>query len=209
MATTFRKIGIRNVQDAATFLVTDWQNLRGMNNCLLYGVGIFGANSSGGAGGSPYNTNLGYNTTDSLTGTSVSTASSSSFQTNGEVAASTNISPTRGYVYVAYGEADGATAQRVFQSPLINAAGKNTQTWKSYVADGAMWIGDTPSRRLFWANSGSITSVLDIQSMANINTNPTPLSPNTAGSNFSTTYLESLVAQGSPVPSPGPLPLPS
>jgi hypothetical protein len=188
MATTFRRIGIRNVADAALFLISDWQNLRGMNNCLLYGVGIFGANASGGVGGSPYNTSLSYNTTDSLTGTLLNIAPSSSFQANGELPVSTNFTPTKGYVYVAYGNADGASAQRVFQNSAISQ--QNPQTWKSYVADGAMWIGDTPTRRLFWQNNGTATSTLDIQSMANISLSPNPSNPNVVGSNFSGTYQE-------------------
>jgi len=198
MATSFRRIGITSVESAALFLVSDWQNLRGMNNCLLYGVGIFGANSSGGAAGSPYNANLAYNTSDFLTGTNVGSAPVSSFQANGAVASVTNAPPTRGYVYVAYGNADGASAQRVFRNSTITQ--QNLQTWKSYVADGAMWIGDTPSRRLFWQNNGTATSALDIQSMANISLSPNPVNPNVVGSNFSSTYNEGLIFTPSPTP---------
>jgi len=197
MATAFRRIGIRNVQDAALFLVTDWQNLRGMNNCMLYGTGIWGANSSGGDEGSPYNASLPYNTTDILTGTSIASAPATSFQENGEVATNTDAPPSRGYVYVTYGNADGASAQRVFQSQSVTE--KNVQTWKSYITDGSMWIGDTPARRLFWSNSG-LTAAFTIRSMTNISALSNPFSPNVAGSNFGEVYGEAV----SFLPPPGP-----
>jgi hypothetical protein len=187
MAMNHRRIGIRSTADAGLFLITDWVNLSGMNNCLMYGVGCWGANSAGGANASPYNSNIAYNVNDSLSGTSVGVAAPSTFQANGAVLTSSDFSPSRGYVFVMYGNADGASAQRVFQN---SGAVENTQTWKSYVAHNAMWVGDTPTKRLFFVNGSITAQALDITTMGDIAVPSVPGSPNAVGTNFGTTYTE-------------------
>ena len=196
MAMNHKLIGIRSSADAGLFLVSDWVNFSGMNNCLMYGVGCWAANSAGGANASPYNTSIAYSTTDSLTTTSVSSASAAAFQANGEVATSTTKSPSRGYVYVMYGNADGASAQRVFQ---VGGVTENVQTWKSYVAHNAMWVGDTPTKRLFFNNSGgAVAQALDLTSMGSIFVSPSPGNPTIVGTNTATTYNESIGASQPP-----------
>jgi hypothetical protein len=197
MAMNHRRIGIRSTADAGLFLISDWVNLSGMNNCLMYGVGCWAANSAGGANASPYNTFISYNDTDTITGGSVSTAASSAFQANGEVAASTTKSPSRGYVFVMYGNADGASAQRVFQASGVT---ENTQTWKSYIAHNAMWVGDTPTKRMFFNNNGLATAQsLELTTMGSIALPSVPNSPNIVGTNFATTYTETVSQSQPPV----------
>jgi hypothetical protein len=189
--------------DAGLFLVSDWVNLSGMNNCLMYGVGCWGANSAGGANASPYNASIAYSTTDGLSGTAVTNAPASSFQDNGELVTASNNPPTLGYIYVPFGNADGASAQRVFQ---VGGVTENTQTWKSYIAHNAMWVGDTPEKRLFFRNSGgAVAQALDLASMGNLSTSPTPSnSVAIVGTNFASTYTEGIAASPTPTPTPTP-----
>ena len=189
-----RRIGIRSSADAALFLVSDWVNLSGMNNSLMYGVGCWGANSSGGADASPYNSDIIYGgAEDDISNVVVTNAPSSSFQENGDINFSTARPPTYGYVFVTYGNAIGASAQRVFQAGSFTTeiGTQNIQTWKSYIDHNSMWIGDTPSKRLFFYNDGSNVSKLqDLTTNGDINETSNPTNPLIVGTNFSSQYTE-------------------
>jgi hypothetical protein len=147
--------GVRNATDVLSFLANEWLDYRGMNNCLLYGLGVWQSNSGG--NNAPYLGNVTLGATDSITGTAEAAISATEWKANGVLATTTNSSPTVGRIWIVNSVGNGLDAGA--DSILNFKTGPTdtnavTSTWKSTIGVGAMWIGDTPAKRSIWAGAG-------------------------------------------------------
>jgi hypothetical protein len=181
--------GVRNATDVTSFLANEWLDKRGMNNCLLYGLGVWQSNSGG--SDAPYSGNVTLGATDSISGAAEAAISTSEWTANGALATTTNLSPTLGRIWIVNSIGSGldAGADSILNfktTPADTNAVKST--WKSTIGVGAMWIGDTPAKRCVWSGAG-----VGSTSYGNTFSGKTLLPPPTGnpmipGSN--TTYLE-------------------
>jgi hypothetical protein len=62
-----------------------------------------------------------------------------------------------------------------------------------------MWVGDTPTKRLFFVNGSITAQALDITTMGDIAAISVPGGPNVVGTNFGTTYTETLSVAPTPL----------
>jgi hypothetical protein len=132
--------------DISNFLKTEWINYNGMNNVLLYASGVYQQAGSS----APYtgNNTVG-SSTDSINGTTVNTVSAAQWAANGEVSATSLRAPTVGLYFIVNALGTGANADvtGVFQFPSVPEGNRRKSSYNSYMAIGAMWIGDTPWKR--------------------------------------------------------------
>ena len=103
-------------------------------------------NAAGNA--APSTTTITINSPDSISGTTKASISPAEWRATGVLPSSTLLSPTLGCLWIVNEKGSGGadrSSQRLFtEVPDANA---ESSTWKSYVDIGAMWIGDTISRR--------------------------------------------------------------
>ena len=141
-----QRYGVRSENDVVNFLANEWLDKRGMGNCLLYGLGVWSNNAAGSV--SPSTIAITINSPDSISGSTEASISPTEWTATGTLPATTLLSPTLGCIWIVNQKGSGGAdrfSQRLFTEVL--PANSESSTWKSYVDIGAMWIGDTPSRR--------------------------------------------------------------
>lgn len=191
LPSTVQRYGVRNATDVVSFLTNEWLDRRGMNNCLLYGIGVWQNNAAGNT--APFSTPLTVNATDSITGTVEASVSTTEWKANGVLPATTSLSPTLGSIWMINGKGTGGAD---WQSQRLFSTGADTSwvqsSWKSYIDIGAMWIGDTPAKRCVWSGAGAASAEYPVTLSGRSGTAiPTglPMIPGT-----STTYTETTSA---------------
>jgi hypothetical protein len=178
-------------------LKTEWINYNGMNNVLLYASGVYQQAGSS----APYtgNNTVG-SSTDSINGTAVNTVSAAQWAANGEVSATSLRAPTVGLYFIvnALGTGDNADVTGVFQFPSVPEGNRRKSSYNSYMAIGAMWIGDTPwKRQVFYGGTSTENTLIGRANLSN----PLTGSPLIAGTGSS--YTESISANPQVVGSVG------
>lgn len=162
-----KKIGIRNEADVIAFLSTDWLRMGGNNNCMMYGVGMWGNNSGKVA---PYSADMTLGNQDVISSTIETAISSAEWTNTGEVYGGTSYRPpSKGYVYFVDGSDPGSGSQRVFQFSG-NSGSQERSSWKSYVGLNCMWVGDTVPKRCAWF--GTAGSISTLGGLPNPSSNP-------------------------------------